>query len=206
MIGAFHVPGLSDEDAPGTVAETAPDAGPSSPVVTSLVPYAFAQLDPGSGYPAGIRAPRWRQAVLDAGGDPGRVRAAAARFLTEVCREIRASGDTAGTGEAVEALRLAGDLGTLRGLPVPGRRELVEAVTSVLGRGQALDRELGAVLVGTGRGRLAPGTPAPASDHGWRPNWPRCGCPARPTRAAGTSGSRRCAPRSTPGARSCSSA
>lgn len=159
VIGAFHVPGLSDEDAPGTVAETAPDAGPSSPVVTSLVPYAFAQLDPGSGYPAGIRAPRWRQAVLDAGGDPGRVRAAAARFLTEVCREIRASGDTAGTGEAVEALRLAGDLGTLRGLPVPGRRELVEAVTSVLGRGQALDRELGAVLVGTGRGRLAPGTP-----------------------------------------------
>ncbi|MFH8440435.1 DUF5682 family protein [Streptomyces sp. NPDC018026] len=159
VIGAFHVPGLSDEGDPGEVAETAPDAGPGSPVVTSLVPYAFALLDPGSGYPAGIRAPRWRQAVLDAGGDPGRVRAAAARLLTEVCREIRLSGDTAGTGEAVEALRLAGDLGTLRGLPAPGRRELVEAVTSVLGRGQALERELGAVLVGTGRGHLAPGTP-----------------------------------------------
>ncbi|MFD8537595.1 DUF5682 family protein [Streptomyces rubrogriseus] len=159
VIGAFHVPGLSDEGGPGAVAETAPDPGPGSPVVTSLVPYAFAQLDPGSGYPAGIRAPRWRQALLDAGGDPGRVRAAAAGFLTEVCREIRVSGDTAGTGEAVEALRMAGDLGTLRGLPAPGRRELVEAVTSVLGRGRTLDRELGAVLVGTGRGRLAPGTP-----------------------------------------------
>ncbi|MEU4980989.1 DUF5682 family protein [Streptomyces sp. NPDC021969] len=161
VVGAVHVPGLTEEGAPGPAAQGRSDAGPGpgSPVVTSLVPYAFALLDPGSGYPAGIRAPRWRQAVLDAGGDPGSIRDAAARFLTELCREIRASGDTAGTGEAVEALRLACDLGTLRGLPAPGRRELVEAATSVLGRGHALDRELGAVLVGTGRGRLAPGTP-----------------------------------------------
>ncbi|MEU8735639.1 DUF5682 family protein [Streptomyces tendae] len=130
-----------------------------SPVVTSLVPYAFALLDPRSGYPAGIRDPRWQQAVLDAGGDPARIRDAAARFLTELCREIRASGDTAGTGEAVETLRLACDLGTLRGLPAPGRAELLEAVTSVLGRGRAPDRQLDAVLVGSGRGRLAPGTP-----------------------------------------------
>ncbi|MBQ0885175.1 VWA domain-containing protein [Streptomyces sp. RM72] len=161
VVGAFHVPGLAGADAPGQAEEAGSDAapGPGSPVVTSLVPYAFALLDPRSGYPAGIRDPRWRQAVLDAGGDPGRIRDAAARFLTELCREIRASGDTAGTGEAVEALRLACDLGTLRGLPAPGRGELLEAVTSVLGRGTSPGRELGVVLVGTGRGRLAPGTP-----------------------------------------------
>ncbi|MGX1225793.1 DUF5682 family protein [Streptomyces ambofaciens] len=161
VVGAFHVSGLAGADAPGQAEETGSDdvPGPGSPVVTSLVPYAFALLDPRSGYPAGIRDPRWRQAVLDAGGDPGRIRDAAARFLTELCREIRASGDTAGTGEAVEALRLACDLGTLRGLPAPGRGELLEAVTSVLGRGTPPERELGVVLVGTGRGRLAPGTP-----------------------------------------------
>ncbi|MFA3872901.1 DUF5682 family protein [Streptomyces sp. MMCC 100] len=161
VVGAFHVPGLSEEGEPGTVAQAEPGATPGagSPVVTSLVPYAFALLDPRSGYPAGIRDPRWRQAVLDAGGDPHRIRDAAARFITELCREIRASGDTAGTGEAVETLRLACDLGTLRGLPAPGRAELHEAVTSVLGRGRPLGRELGAVLVGTGHGHLAPGTP-----------------------------------------------
>ncbi|MGX1116327.1 hypothetical protein RKD37_001690 [Streptomyces ambofaciens] len=161
VVGAFHVSGLAGADAPGQAEEAGSDdvPGPGSPVVTSLVPYAFALLDPRSGYPAGIRDPRWRQAVLDAGGDPGRIRDAAARFLTELCREIRASGDTAGTGEAVEALRLACDLGTLRGLPAPGRGELLEAVTSVLGRGTPPERELGVVLVGTGRGRLAPGTP-----------------------------------------------
>ncbi|KOX28101.1 von Willebrand factor A [Streptomyces sp. NRRL F-4707] len=158
--GAAAVTGVTAVAA-GTTAGAVgtPTPAPGSPVVTSLVPYAFALLDPRSGHAAGIRDPRWRQAVLDAGGDPGRVRDAAARLITELCREIRASGDTAGTGEAVETLRFACDLGTLRGLPAPGRRELHEAVTSVLGRGRPLGRELDAVLVGTGRGRLAPGTP-----------------------------------------------
>ncbi|MET8669760.1 DUF5682 family protein [Streptomyces tendae] len=173
VVGAFHAPALAAPGERGKSVEAEAGAaatdlaaasepatsGHGTPVVTSLVPYAFALLDPRSGYPAGIRDPRWQQAVLDAGGDPARIRDAAARFLTELCREIRASGDTAGTGEAVETLRLACDLGTLRGLPAPGRGELLEAVTSVLGRGRAPDRELGAVLVGPGRGRLAPGTP-----------------------------------------------
>ena len=132
---------------------------------TSLVPYAFDLLDSRSGYPAGIRDPRWQQAVFTAAGDPGKVRDAAARAITDLCRELRAAGHTAGTGEAVETLRLACDLARLRGLPAPGRGELLEAVTTVLGqgeplgRGRALARALEAVLVGTDRGRTAPGTP-----------------------------------------------
>ncbi|WP_030855932.1 DUF5682 family protein [Streptomyces sp. NRRL S-37] len=157
VTGAFHVPGLTDGGGDTAVGEA---VGAGSPVVTSLVPYAFALLDPRSGYPAGIRDPRWQQAVFDAGGDPGRIRDAAARLLTELCREIRAAGHTAGTGEAIETLRLACDLGTLRGLAAPGRGELLEAVTSVLGQGgPPPGRVLETVLVGTDRGRLAPGTP-----------------------------------------------
>ncbi|GGX07248.1 hypothetical protein GCM10010297_31130 [Streptomyces malachitofuscus] len=155
VTGAFHAPALADADL-----EPAADAGgPRRTAVTSLVPYAFAQLDPRSGYPSGIRDPRWQQAVLDAEGDPDRIRDAAAGLVTEICREIRASGHPAGTGEAIETLRLACDLGSLRGLPAPGRRELREAVTSVLGHGNPLEPVLEPVLVGTGRGRLAPGTP-----------------------------------------------
>ncbi|WP_329423517.1 DUF5682 family protein [Streptosporangium sp. NBC_01495] len=148
----------------GTDTPAAPAAG-GPPPATSLVPYAFDLLDSRSGYPAGIRDPRWQQAVLTAGGDPGRIRDAAARTITEVCRELRAAGHTAGTGEAVETLRLACDLARLRGLPAPGRGELLEAVTTVLGqgeplgRGRALARALETVLVGTERGRTAPGTP-----------------------------------------------
>ncbi|MFH8448264.1 DUF5682 family protein [Streptomyces fungicidicus] len=162
VIGAFHAAAPADGAESAAAAEAAggEPAGPDSMVVTSLVPYAFALLDSRSGYPAGIRDPRWQQGVLEAGGDPGRVRDAAARLVTELCRELRAAGHTAGTGEAIETLRLACDLGTLRGLPAPGRSELLEAVTSVLGQGGPPPGPVvETVLTGAGCGRLAPGTP-----------------------------------------------
>nr|WP_053689859.1 DUF5682 family protein [Streptomyces sp. WM6372] len=138
---------------------------PGPGAVTSLVPYSFDLLDSRSGYPAGIRDPLWQQEVLLAGGDAVRVRDAASVAVTGICRELRRAGHTAGTGEAAETLRLACDLAVLRGLPAPGRGELLEAVTTVLGqgellgRGRALARALEAVLVGTGRGRITPHAP-----------------------------------------------
>ncbi|MFD5412937.1 DUF5682 family protein, partial [Streptomyces nojiriensis] len=140
-------------------------AADAVPAVTCFVPYSFVLLDSRSGYPAGIRDPRWQQAVLEAGGDPDRVREAASVAVTGLCRELRRAGHTAGTGEAAETLRLACDLATLRALPAPGRGELLEAVTTVLGqgeplgRGRALARALEAVLVGTARGRITPHAP-----------------------------------------------
>ncbi|MER6514214.1 DUF5682 family protein [Nonomuraea sp. NPDC001636] len=177
VVGAFHAPALLTTDeppapapsnpAPTASTESAPEgSGPGGArAVTSLVPYAFDLLDSRSGYPAGIRDPRWQQAVFEADGVPDRVRDGAARAITDLCRELRAAGHTAGTGEAVETLRLACDLARLRGLPAPGRGELLEAVTTVLGqgeplgRGRALAKALDTVLVGTARGRTAPGTP-----------------------------------------------
>ncbi|MFJ5266572.1 DUF5682 family protein [Streptomyces sp. NPDC088387] len=180
VIGAFHAPALADGAArygmPGDSTTVEPAAGSTesagaalatdpSPIVTSLVPYAFDLLDSRSGYPAGIRDPRWQQAVFGAGGDPDLLHDAAARAITGVCRELREAGHTAGTGEARETLRVACDLARLRGLPAPGRSEVLEALTAVmgqgepLGRGRALARALEVVLVGTERGRVAPGTP-----------------------------------------------
>ncbi|WP_262060130.1 vWA domain-containing protein [Streptomyces sp. STR69] len=166
VIGAFHAPALA-HGADGPEQASAGSALPTEPssVVTSLVPYAFDLLDSRSGYPAGIRDPRWQQAVFGAAGDPELLYDAAARAITGVCRELRAAGHTAGTGEARETLRVACDLARVRGLPAPGRGEVLEALTSVmgqgepLGRGRALARALEVVLVGTDRGRVAPGTP-----------------------------------------------
>ncbi|MFE2147194.1 DUF5682 family protein, partial [Streptomyces sp. NPDC059456] len=144
---------------------TAEAPGGGDGVVTSFVPYSFDLLDSRSGYPAGIRDPLWQQAVLEAGGDPVRLRDAASVAVTGICRELRRAGHTAGTGEAAETLRLACDLAVLRGLPAPGRGELLEAVTTVLGqgellgRGRALARALEAVLVGAARGRITPHAP-----------------------------------------------
>lgn len=173
VIGAFHAPALTacrsaadraSEAVADAVAEGEPQ-GPTEEVVTSFVAYSHDLLDSRSGYPAGIRDPLWQQAVLEAGGDPERLREAASVAVTRVCRELRRAGHTAGTGEAAETLRLACDLAVLRGLPAPGRGELLEAVQTVLGhgeplgRGRALARALEAVLVGTGRGRTTPHAP-----------------------------------------------
>jgi hypothetical protein len=165
VIGAFHAPALVMDETGGTepAEEGTPAGGEVS--VTSFVPYSFDLLDSRSGYPAGIRDPRWQQAVFEAGGDPERLREAASAALTGLCRELRRAGHTAGTGEAAETLRLACDLAALRGLPAPGRGELLEAVTTVLGqgeplgRGRALARALEAVFVGTARGRITPHAP-----------------------------------------------
>ncbi|MGW0749666.1 DUF5682 family protein [Streptomyces sp. NPDC002587] len=169
VIGAFHAPALLD---PGTApgprsggTGTDTDVRDADRTVTSFVPYSFDLLDSRSGYPAGIRDPLWQQAVLRAGGDPGRLRDEASVAVTGLCRELRRAGHTAGTGEAAETLRLACDLAALRGLPAPGRGELLEAVGTVLGqgeplgRGRALARALEAVLVGTARGRITPHAP-----------------------------------------------
>ncbi|WP_106400172.1 DUF5682 family protein [Actinocorallia populi] len=159
VVGSFHAPALVTGDA-AEVPEALDEES-----VTSLVPYAFDLLDARSGYPAGIRDPRWQQEVFQAGGDPAELRDAAARAITGICRAMRDAGHTAGTGEAAETLRVACDLALLRGLPAPGRGELVEAVSTVLGqgeplgRGRAVAKALEQVLVGTARGRLAPGTP-----------------------------------------------
>ncbi|MEU4448593.1 DUF5682 family protein, partial [Actinosynnema sp. NPDC023926] len=158
VIGSFHAAALLD----GPVDSADPG---DADVVTSLVPYGFALLDERSGYPAGIRDPEWQQAVLEAAGDPDAVEAAAASLIVRICARVRELGHPAGPGEAREALRLAVDLARLRGLPAPGRGELVEAVQTVLthaeplGRGRVVARAAGDVLVGRRTGVLAPGTP-----------------------------------------------
>ncbi|WP_432989098.1 vWA domain-containing protein [Dactylosporangium sp. CA-233914] len=156
IVGSLHAAALVAGDG----AEPASDG-----VVTSLVPYSFALLDSRSGYPAGIRDPRWQQAVVAARGRAGEVEAAALAAVVEVCSRVRGAGHPAGPAEAREVFRLAADLARLRGLPAPGRGELVEGLQSVLahgevlGRGRAVAAAMEAVLVGDVRGSLAPGAP-----------------------------------------------
>lgn len=159
VVGSFHAVALLD----GPVDVTEPLD--TAEIVTSLVPFSFALLDERSGYPAGIRDPEWQQAVLAASGDPAGIEAAASAMIVRVCARTRELGHPAGPGEAREALRLAVDLARLRGLPSPGRGEVVEALQTVLthaepvGRGRIVARAASDVLVGHRTGQLAPGTP-----------------------------------------------
>ncbi|NBM15499.1 VWA domain-containing protein [Streptomyces sp. GC420] len=170
VIGAFHAPALALPSAAsgGTGQCRAPDPAPSPAPATctvSLIPYTYALLDERSGYPAGIRDPEWQQLVLEAGGDTARLEDAVVRTAVRICAELRGQDHASGPADAREIARHATDLARLRGLPAPGRGELVEAVQSVLaqgeplGRGRAVARALEGVLVGRRTGRPAPGAP-----------------------------------------------
>ncbi|MFD6423947.1 DUF5682 family protein, partial [Streptomyces sp. NPDC060198] len=191
VVGAFHTPALlsSTSGAAGAGAVEAaggpvpdrPDASglPTEPgadgrvngaagtagCTVSLVPYTYPLLDSRSGYPAGIRDPEWQHTVLDAAGDPAALHEALIRTAVRVCAALRDQGHPYGPADGREVVRVAGDLARLRGLPAPGRGELLEAVQTVLGRGEtygtgrAVARALERVLVGTRTGRPAPAAP-----------------------------------------------
>ncbi|WP_406390069.1 vWA domain-containing protein [Streptomyces sp. NBC_00887] len=189
VVGAFHTPALlpSAAGAAGGPAPdvadvpVVPDASAAAPepgadghlsgasgtaaCTVSLVPYTYPLLDSRSGYPAGIRDPEWQHTVLDAAGDPAALHEALIRTAVRVCATLREQGHPYGPAEGREVVRVAGDLARLRGLPAPGRGELLEAVQTVLGRGEtygtgrAVALALERVLVGARTGRPAPAAP-----------------------------------------------
>ncbi|MEO3941748.1 DUF5682 family protein [Paenarthrobacter nicotinovorans] len=168
VVGSFHAAALLQ--APQSQQQT--EAGweadtreTSKPVVCSLVPYAFAQLDERSGYPAGISDPEWQQSAFECGLQPDGLIQLVTALSTRMARELRALGHPAGPGESREAVRLAADLASLRGKRAPGRTELLEAFVTVfaqgdvLGKGRAVARVAEQLLVGERRGAVAPNTP-----------------------------------------------
>ncbi|MBK3547893.1 DUF5682 family protein [Streptomyces sp. MBT60] len=192
VVGAFHTPALlrsgAGAGADGTActavaaAEEAGSPGPSSvpepsagghadgvagaaACTVSLIPYTYPLLDSRSGYPAGIRDPEWQHTVLDAAGDPAVVHEALVRTAVRLCAALREQGHPYGPADGREIVRVAGDLARLRDLPAPGRGELLEAVQTVLGRGEtygtgrAVAQALERVLVGARTGRPAPAAP-----------------------------------------------
>src|SRR5262249_18007300 len=136
-----------------------------SKVVTSLIAYAYELFDSRSGYPAGIRDPLWQERVHSALSCREPIETMVSSAIVAVCTDVRNRGHVAGVPDAKEAVRMSIDLARLRGLPAPGRREVLEAIESTLargelfGRGRVLAKALDRVFVGRKRGRLAPGTP-----------------------------------------------
>lgn len=162
LVGSFHAAALIDP--PQLWKEVTP-AAPPREVRTSLVPYSFELLDSRSGYPAGIRDPRWQQEMLEAELSAPELERRITAMAVELCQALRAARHPAGVPDARECVRMALELAALRGLPAPGRREFLEAVQScmaqgeLLGRGRALARALETVMVARRRGSLAAGTP-----------------------------------------------
>jgi hypothetical protein len=165
VVGAFHAAALLEDPLLYTDPDVSALERSDEEVVTSLVPYSFELFDMRSGYPAGVRDPALQQQIYAALRDGTPVADVIRAAAVDVARGLRARGHVGGVPDSREAVRMALDLASLRGLREPGRRELIESIESAmargqrLGRGQVLARAMEASLVGRARGRLAADTP-----------------------------------------------
>jgi hypothetical protein len=167
IVGAAHAPALIGAPPPGLdphPRRADPGPPPARALPAVLLPWSSARLDPSSGYPAGIPDPAFQQRRYEAlQSDPPPADGGLTAAAVEVCRALRARGHVASLPDAREAARVALELAALRDLPMPGRRELREALTLALGQGEPQGRGLPAamdeVLIGDAHGRLPPGAP-----------------------------------------------
>nr|MCU0673928.1 DUF5682 family protein [Myxococcota bacterium] len=146
-------------------AHDAHEANGARPLIGALVPYDFELFDARSGYPAGILDPALAQHAVERFSVGEGLDSVLPTLLVEIARVLRERGHVASFADVREASRLAIDLAALRGLQGPGRRELLEAITTTMaqgeheGRGRVIARALADVLIGHRRGALPHGAP-----------------------------------------------
>ncbi|MFI9269216.1 DUF5682 family protein [Kitasatospora sp. NPDC052896] len=155
VCGAWHVPALR---AGTTVAaDRALLAELPKKVRTEItwVPWTHRRLSQHTGYGAGIESPGWYRHLFRHGPE------GLARWLTGIAELLRAEDHPVSSAHVIEAVRLAETLAAMRGRPVPGLAETLDAVRSVMCDGSevalALVRER--LVVGEALGEVPSGTP-----------------------------------------------
>jgi hypothetical protein len=155
ICGAWHVPALegaykvSDDNALLKGLE-------KHKAAATWIPWTDERLTYTSGYGAGVRSPGWYRHLWKNPGDPIPV------WLTKAARILRGEGQEASSASVIEAVRLANSLAGLRGRPLPGLDETLQAMQSVFCQGDALPLDLlnKKLLIGDRLGELPADLPA----------------------------------------------
>ncbi|MFE0463167.1 DUF5682 family protein [Kitasatospora sp. NPDC058965] len=158
VCGAWHVPALAAPRAAGADRLLLATLPKRPRTETTWVPWTHGRLALRSGYGAGIESPGWYQHLYDTAGDP----AAPARWFARAADLLRAADRPVSAAQVIEAVRLAETLAALRGRPLPGLAEMLDAVRAVLCDGSevalALVREQ--LVVGEALGQVPADAPA----------------------------------------------
>lgn len=125
VCGAWHVPALRARTT--VAADRALLAGlPRTKVETTWVPWTHRRLARAGGYGAGVTSPGWYAHLFASRDRP------VERWLTKVAGLLREEGRQVSPSHVIEAVRLAETLAAVRGRPVPGLGETLEAVRAVM--------------------------------------------------------------------------
>lgn len=155
VTGAFHATALGPDLPPMSDEEFAKLRKRESKM--TLMPYSFFKLSSQSGYGAGNHAPAYFEMVWNSYNENSAA-GLPTLFLTNVVRELRASGTFRSTAEVIEGVRLAEAMAGMKG-SLPTLRELQDAAVTLLGQGDpgVVRESLLRVEVGTAIGALAKG-------------------------------------------------
>ncbi|MFJ3201917.1 DUF5682 family protein [Streptomyces sp. NPDC086989] len=154
VCGAWHVPALRARTT--AAADRALLTGlPKAKVETTWVPWTHRRLARAGGYGAGITSPGWYAHLFAARDRP------VERWLTRVAGLLREEDRHVSPAHVIEAVRLAGTLAAVRGRPVAGLTETLEAVRAVMCDGSDVPLALveDRLVVGDVLGEVPDGTP-----------------------------------------------
>lgn len=133
ICGAFHSTALR-EDLPA-MTDKEVKALRSAPCSLTLMPYSYKRLSSQSGYGAGNHAPMYYQRLFEE-RQAGQADRLTPHFLTELVHSLRKAGHIRSAAEVIEAVRLSHSLATLADSPAPCLRDIRDAATCLLGRGE----------------------------------------------------------------------
>ncbi|TDU76457.1 DUF5682 family protein [Streptomyces sp. KS 21] len=154
VCGAWHVPALRAKTT--AAADKALLTGlPKVKVETTWVPWTHRRLARAGGYGAGITSPGWYAHLFAARDRP------IERWLTKVAGLLREEDRQVSSAHVIEAVRLAGTLAAVRGRPVAGLTETLEAVRAVMCDGSEIPLALveDRLVVGDVLGEVPDGAP-----------------------------------------------
>lgn len=155
VCGAWHVPALAASP-PVTADRQLVKGLPKVKVEVTWVPWTHRRLGRGSGYGAGITSPGWYGHLFAAPDRP------LERWMTKVAGLLRAEDRTVSPAHVIEAVRMAETLAAVRGRPLAGLAETVDAIRAVLCEGSDVPLALiqDRLIVGDELGEVPDSAPA----------------------------------------------
>lgn len=156
VCGAFHVPALATMPTVAHDRALLAELPRKVKADVTWIPWTHRRLSQATGYGAGVQSPGWYHHLFTTEGDP------VPRWLTRAADLLRAQDHPVSSAHVIEAVRLAETLAVLRGRPLAGLTETMDAVRAVLCEGSDVALELvrDGLVVGDALGEVPDAAPA----------------------------------------------